>query len=134
MSGIPDPYLVHLTLSVVRVDLRGITPQGLEAFLKSHDWKAEEPERRLWWGLDGSPTGAFRVWTKGQWEVMVPLRSSHTDYCRRVHEVLLRIAQAMNVTAGQVYFDTLIQHMSDTAKEDDYESPMVGTNGSNQRH
>jgi hypothetical protein len=100
-----DPYIVKLTHTRVAADLRGISPQALQTYLKAKGW-----------GLVEGSSSAFNVWAKDQFEVMVPLRSSHSDYYRRIHEALQRAAEAMDLTAGHVYFDVLLQ-ASESDKE-----------------
>lgn len=93
-----EPHIVKLTHTRVAADLRGISPQGLQTYLQAKGWTVVE-----------GASSAFTVLAKDQYEVMVPLRSGHSDYYRRIHEALQRAAEAMDLTAGHVYFDILLQ-------------------------
>ena len=101
-----DSHIVSLVHSLVEVDLRGITPQGLQGHLRSKGWQLVE-----------FVTGVSAVWNRDQYEVLVPLRMDSGYYPRRVHEVLLQAAEAMKMTPGALYFEILCRRSGDEGDE-----------------
>lgn len=99
MSSGPIVRLAHTTLDA---DLRGILPQAMEQYLQKLGWERTEK----------SVNDAFNIWAKTfDYEVLVPLRPSHGDYCRRIHEALSRISAIEGKTPGCVYLDILLQDL-----------------------